>query len=142
MAANSKFAVAVHALTVLAYFDNTPLTSNVLASSVNTNAVVIRVIMAKLKKAGLVKAQIGSHGGLSLAKPAEQITLADIYAAITTEGFAVIHSNPKNPKCPISSNIKPILQEVFATTNKILSDNLEHITLLQLVTRISNKEML
>lgn len=47
---SSRFTVAVHILALIKIEKNYALTSNQIAESVNTNPVVIRRLMGKLKK--------------------------------------------------------------------------------------------
>ncbi|MCA1734101.1 MAG: Rrf2 family transcriptional regulator, partial [Acidobacteria bacterium] len=54
MATSSRFAVATHILTVLAVRGDEPSSSNLIASSVGTNPVVIRRLLGMLGRAGLV----------------------------------------------------------------------------------------
>ncbi|HEX8852924.1 MAG TPA: Rrf2 family transcriptional regulator, partial [Pyrinomonadaceae bacterium] len=82
MSANSRFAVAVHALTLLAWAGEEPVKSEYLACSVNTNPVVIRRILCALARAGLVTSQTGASGGSRLARPAAEITLREVYRAV------------------------------------------------------------
>ena len=70
MAANSKFAVAVHALAVIAHHDEQRHTSRAIAGSISTNPVVIRRLLSQLAKAGIVESTHGAKGGFTLAKPA------------------------------------------------------------------------
>ena len=62
-----------------------PVCSNMIAQSVHTNPVVIRRLMSELEKASLVASTSGRSGGFSLARPAPQITLADVYRAVEDE---------------------------------------------------------
>jgi Rrf2 family protein len=139
MAANSKFAVAVHALSVLGYFGEEFMTSEVVASSVNTNPVVIRRLLSSLRRARLVESQTGNQGGLRLTRKPEQITLLDIYRALETDGFMAIHANSENKKCPVSRNIKPVLDSVFAATEHAVDETLKRTTLADLI-RVIRKE--
>jgi Rrf2 family protein len=141
MSSNSKFAIAVHALSVLGYFGNNPVTSEIIAASVNTNPVVIRRIFGILKRAGLVESQPGNQGGLSLARSPDRITLADIYRALETERFIKIHGNPENKKCPVSRNIKPVLDHVLESTERLIDNSLEKTTLADLITQIRKEDM-
>jgi DNA-binding IscR family transcriptional regulator len=80
MSGNSRFPVAVHVLTALAYRDGESLSSTRLAESVRTNPVVIRRLLIRLGKAGLVEAQVGKSGGVRLARRPESITLLHVDA--------------------------------------------------------------
>ena len=56
---SSRFTVAVHILALVKVEQSQPLTSSWIASSVNTNAVVIRRLVGKLKQANLIETQQG-----------------------------------------------------------------------------------
>lgn len=82
MQISSRFTIAVHVLVCIETFKNDrKVTSELLASSVNVNAVVIRRLLQQLKAAGIVNVARGS-GGAEMAKPLEDITLLDIYNAV------------------------------------------------------------
>ncbi|WP_226374037.1 Rrf2 family transcriptional regulator [Pectobacterium quasiaquaticum] len=51
MAVSIRFVVVVHILTDLALNDGKPMRSNEIAYSVNTSAIMIRVLLARLGKA-------------------------------------------------------------------------------------------
>ncbi|OQC68483.1 MAG: putative HTH-type transcriptional regulator YwnA [Verrucomicrobia bacterium ADurb.Bin006] len=55
---NSRFTVAIHVLCLLAHSQGQALTSEYIAGSVNTNPVVIRRLLAALRRAGLVRLRI------------------------------------------------------------------------------------
>ena len=82
MNTNSRFAVAIHILTLLASQPDTILTSGEIACSVTTNPVVIRRVLGRLRQAGLVRSQAGLGGGWQLERLPEQITLQDAYCAM------------------------------------------------------------
>ena len=54
MSTSSRFAVAVHILTLMAWSEDEPLKSEQVAESVNTNPVVIRRMLCELSEANLV----------------------------------------------------------------------------------------
>jgi len=80
-----RFAVAVHILVGLAR-SGCNLSSATIADQVHSHATFMRRILARLSHAGLVEAREGRDGGYSLKLPPEQITLADVFAAIRCEG--------------------------------------------------------
>lgn len=107
---NTRFAVATHILTFLHTQQGVPASSELIASSVNTNPSLIRRLLQQLGKAGLTTSQMGTGGGALLARPADTITLLDVYRAMDEDGevFA-IHENP-NPLCPVGRNIQVVLK--------------------------------
>ena len=82
MQISSKFTIAVHMMTCMAYFtEMEKVTSDFLAGSVGTNPVIIRNLMLSLKNAGLIEVKRGT-GGATIKKSLEEITLFDIYTAV------------------------------------------------------------
>ncbi len=80
---NAQFTIAVFILAVLSKrADQGAVTSQELADGFGTHAVVIRRVLARLAKAGLVKSQSGAGGGSILARPAQDITLRETYLAV------------------------------------------------------------
>lgn len=134
-----RFAVAVHVLTVLAYFEREGVklaSSSQIATSVNTNAVVIRTLLRALKKAGLVKSKEGQGGGVRLAKPASRISLEEIYRAVETGG--ILTPNDKMPfgACPVSRNIGKVFGSLANEVDGAVGKVLRAKTLAQLLDRI------
>jgi Rrf2 family protein len=108
---NSRFAVAVHALTLLSAEDR-PLTSEHIASSVNTNPVVIRRLLATLRNARLVESRPGAGGGWTLARAPEAITLRDVYRAAEGPRLFALPAQPPAAACPVGSTIqRPLLRQ-------------------------------
>ncbi|WP_010632367.1 Rrf2 family transcriptional regulator [Sporolactobacillus vineae] len=128
---NSRVAVAIHILALIASRPHDDLPSDYIASSVNTNPVVIRRILGMLRKAGLIRTSVGKAGA-ALAKEPFQISLLEVYQAVEkdSELFAV-HENP-NPHCPVGKRINAVLNEAFhsaqsALENKLAAQNIQGI---------------
>ena len=137
MAANSRFAVAMHIMAALAYRDGESLSSEALAKSVDTNPVVIRRLLRLLAKAGLVVAQAGKGGGSHLAKRPAQITLLDIYRAIDdAEPLFALTGKPVNQTCAVSCCIQDLAGKVFAEAETALTNVLKKKRLSDLVAQI------
>jgi len=118
MSANSRFAVATHLVTVLAFAERSaegsePVSSETLAQSVNTSAIVVRRLLGSLHEAGLVKAYPGRRGGVLLGRSPKQISLLDIHQAIDDPSIFMFSRNPPNPGCPIGSCVTELLERVF-----------------------------
>lgn len=131
MQISSRFTIAVHVLICIETFKNDcKVTSDVLASSVNVNPVVIRRLLQQLKKAGIVNVIRGT-GGTELQKPAEEITLYDLYNAVecVEEGELFhFHENP-NPLCPVGKNIHAILDVRLEEIQKAMEREMKSITI-------------
>jgi DNA-binding IscR family transcriptional regulator len=75
---NTRLAVAAHILAFLTVNAARPVSSETLASSVNTNASLVRRMLALTNKAGLTLSTKGKAGGARLARDPEAITLLDV----------------------------------------------------------------
>ncbi|ODP26394.1 putative HTH-type transcriptional regulator YwnA [Paenibacillus nuruki] len=140
MAYNSRFAVAIHTLSLLDASDG-HITSEWIAASVNTNPVVIRRMISQLAKAEIVRTQPGVAGA-QMTRPAAEITLLDIYRAAQNDAkdeLFAIHEHP-NPNCDIGRNIQAELERVFYRAQKAMEDELEKITLQQVTTDLQEME--
>jgi Rrf2 family protein len=126
---SSRVAVAVHVLTYLAWRRDEAVTSERIASSVNTNPVVVRRIVGALRNAGLVSVQPGVGGGAQLAREPDGITMLDVYRAVEEkdELFAV-HADPCR-NCDIGNNIRQVLQGVFCQAHQAMQAVLAHVTI-------------
>lgn len=136
MAANSKFAVAVHALSMLAVEQDERHTSRDIAESVATNPVVIRRLLAQLTRAGLVESTHGAKGGFRLAKPAGKVSLHDIYKAVEDCGSLFALREKSNAKCPLACRMKEILEDVFSAVDSKVAPELQRTTLQDIVKRV------
>ena len=67
--------------------------SEMIAESVNTNPVVIRRILSKLRDADLVDSKSGPNGGSEIARHPSKIKLSEIYEAVDDEGNHQIHDS-------------------------------------------------
>ena len=139
-AMNTRFAVAVHILTFLHSQDGEPATSELIASSVDTNPSLIRRLMGQLIKAGLASAQRGSGGGASLARPADRITLRDVHRAVDGDAAVIpIHPAP-NPKCPVGRNIQAALSNRIDAIDRAMQDEMARTTIADLFADVERRE--
>lgn len=143
MSISSRFSVGIHILTLLVINKEGINTSEVIASSVNTNPAMIRKITGMLKKAGLVDVQPGIAG----AKPAKdisEITLLDVYRAVNAVQEDVlfsVHDKP-NPDCPVGRNIQDSVEIMFSAAQRALEKELESRTIKEVVDDILSKEQI
>ena len=117
---NTRFATAIHIMTLLAKNSPEWMTSEWIAGSININAVMVRNELVILKKNGLVESKQGKDGGVRLAKNAEEITIAEIYAAIkNSEVLGKKNQNP-NPLCNVGKDINENLEVLFSDTDDLV----------------------
>jgi len=135
MNTNQQFAVSCHLLAILAAYQDAPVTSETIAESVNTNPVVIRRIMSHLRKHGLVDSRSGANGGWRLVRTPSEISLREVYFAVSHEDLLALHQHP-NPNCPIGGNIQQTLGTVFGeaqTAMEMALDKFSVANILELV---------
>jgi Rrf2 family protein len=109
MRQSSQFPLAVHLLVALSFRPEDYISSDSLSGTVNTNPVVVRRIVASLRRAGFVVSQPGVAGGVRIAKSSRQISLLDVYTAVGQGELFRMH-NP-NRACPIGKRIPDALGE-------------------------------
>ena len=136
MSTNSRFAVAVHVLSLMAWSGEEPLKSEQVAESVNTNPVVIRRMLLDLAQAGLVVSQTGSMGGSRLATDPAKTTLLDVYQAVECGGVFSLHRQPPSRDCPVGVNIETVLGDVLQEVDSAVEQVLRNITIDDVVQRL------
>ncbi|HEY6216420.1 MAG TPA: Rrf2 family transcriptional regulator [Pyrinomonadaceae bacterium] len=136
MSTNSRFAVAVHVLSLMAWSGEEPLKSEQVAESVNTNPVVIRRMLKELAEAGLVVSQTGSLGGSRLASDPAKTTLLDVYQALECRGVFSLHRTPPSRDCPVGVNIETVLGDVLLEVDSAVERVLQNITIDDVVRRL------
>ena len=136
MQISSRFTVAVHVLICIEMFKNDhKVTSDLLASSVNANPVVIRRLLQQLKAAGIVRVVRGT-GGADTARPIDQITLLDIYNAVECVDDGELfhfHENP-NQRCPVGRNIHAVLDVRLEKIQGAMENEMKSVTIQDILT--------
>lgn len=109
---DQRFAASAHIMTLLAFHQEELITSDYLAKSIRTNPAAVRRLLAKLVEAGLLESFKGKAGGVRLAKSPKEISLKDIYKAVTDK--SLVHASTKEPQklCPVSCAFKKIFSEI------------------------------
>jgi Rrf2 family protein len=139
MIKSSRFVIAVHVMALLAYGKGQAMTSEFMAGSVNTNAVVIRRILALLSKAGLVVTQEGAKGGARLARPAKEIDLLAVYKAVESGGLFALHPQSPNRACPVGCNIQAALEPTLDAAEVTMEETLAKTTVADVVRQLRTK---
>jgi len=134
---SSQFSVAVHILCLLSIDKTNLCTSDWIAGSVNTNPVVIRKILGKLKKSKLIDVKAGS-GGAFLLKDISEISLYDVYKAVEvvkSGNLFNFHDSP-NPLCIVGANIHEVLGTKLYEAEKVMENSLKNSKISDLVESI------
>ena len=125
MLSSSRFLVAIHVLSMLAHkADAGPVCSSVIATSVNTNPVVIRRLMSQLEKANLVTSVAGRAGDFLLNRKACDMTLADIYSAVEDDAVFRMHKIGPDADCPFAAQLGKVLEPKLKLAERALTTSL------------------
>lgn len=139
MTRSTRFPVAVHILALLALKPREHFSSERIAKSVCTNSVVVRRLLARLHKAGLVSCQTGVHGGARLSVDPREVTLLDVFDSV--EDAALFRMHEPHPDCPVACSVKEDVQQALARAEMGMRSELAKIPLAR-ITRRAKREYL
>ena len=134
---NARFATALHILTLLEHSGEERLSSEYIAGSINLNPALVRKEISNLRKLGFISSREGNGGGFSLARPADQITLGEIYRAVRSSSVFGRTNNP-NPACTVGKQINTQLEVLYKDAEQALTDNLAKQTLAGFSTKFNS----
>ncbi|EAZ81995.1 Rrf2 family transcriptional regulator [Algoriphagus machipongonensis] len=134
---NTRFATAIHILTLLADSEEEWMSSDWIAGSININPVMVRKEIGVLTKAGLVESRKGKVGGSKLAKRSSDIRLDEIYLAVKNSDVLGKKNLKPNVLCPIGKNINQKLGSLFSEIDNSVIDELHGKTLENFVKKFS-----
>lgn len=142
MNTSSRFAVAIHLLIMLALYKRaggSPLKSDRMAESVDTNPVFVRRLLGSLQEAGYVASRPGPKGGFVLDADASTISLRAVYDAV--EGGPLFHAHYGCPQeeCPVGDNITEMLDGIAREAQDAVRDKLEGHTIEGLAQQIATR---
>lgn len=124
-----KFATALHTLLLLAHLKadapERAAASRMIAGSIGANPVVVRRVLAALTAEGMVATRSGSSGGAWLARPASDIRLSQIYAAVEEPAGPGLRTEC-NHECPVGraapKAIGMLLQQMQQAAESVLTE--------------------
>ena len=130
MRVSAKADYAVRAAAELAAAEEGPVKGEKLADAQDIPLQFLEHILLELKHAGIVRARRGAKGGYWLARPADEVTIAEIVRAV--EG-PIAHVQSAPPESIEYRGNAEHLQEVWIAVRASLRTVLEHVTLADLV---------
>ena len=138
MKLSTRSRYGLRAMLVLALSDSDKsIMTKEIAEKQNLPATYLEQLMLALRKAKLVVATRGAHGGYVLSRSANEITLVEIVEAL--EGPLDIADCADVPNCCIDSDACA-LKEIFLQANKALYDVFAGVSLAELAERQHGKE--
>ena len=137
MQASSKFTTAIHICIYLQHSGKDLVSSQKLASSVKTNPVVIRRLIADLKEHDIIGSVNGAKGGFYLNRSIDSINLWDIYQAVRDKDF--FHKPKVNPDCPVSSNLGFLVEDVYSAAELSMKVAMDPVTIDELCSKLNQR---
>ena len=119
MKRDSRLSGVLHVLLHMAE-QSRPVTSEVLATAMCTNPVVIRRVMAGLRDEGYVRSEKGHGGGWTLACDLEKVTLRDIYDALGSPVLLAMGNRTESPGCLVEQAVNAALDQTFRDAEALL----------------------
>lgn len=130
VSAKADYAVRAAAELAAAQAEDSPVKGERLADAQDIPLQFLEHILLELKHHGIVRARRGAKGGYWLARPADEVTVAEIVRAV--EGpIAHVQSTP--PEAIEYRGNSEHLQEVWIAVRASLRHVLEEVTLADLV---------
>jgi Rrf2 family protein len=136
MKSKTEFSSAIHVLLSLLDRRGDWLNSNELAESVGSHPVMIRRLVSKLVKAGLIESRTGRDGGVRLKKDPKRISAYDILHAVDGGELVKLHQSPAKKECPVSCQIAQIMEKVKATAETAVNEAFMKLSLHQLYSKM------
>jgi Rrf2 family protein len=121
---------ALRAAIELAASSDGHVTADQLARAQQIPGKFLETILTQLRRAGLVRSQRGPEGGFWLARPSDEIALADIIRAIDGQLLGVRGERPENVTYP---GVAEPLQQVWIALRANERAVLELVTLADIV---------
>lgn len=131
---NSQLPIALHILGYLTACGGESATSEAMAKSYGTSPVVLRRVLTKLQRAGLVETRRGAKGGCVLARDAHTMTLRHAYEALDAEP----HLLARNPGSGgrIEGVLAEFMNDVMGEAESALLAQLEAVTIADMDRRV------
>jgi Rrf2 family protein len=130
MRISAKVDYAVRAAIELAVADADQLTkADAIAQAQDIPPKFLENILGDLRQGGLVRSQRGAEGGYRLARPADEITVADVIRVVEGPMASVRGGRPEDVE--YAGNAEP-LRRVWIAVRSALRQVNEHVTLADL----------
>ena len=135
MKRDSRLSVALHSLLHMSELEGM-VTSEKLASLMVSSSVVFRRTMGGLRKAGIVRAEKGHGGGWQLARTLDQITLGDVYEALSVPTPFNIGPRDESPGCLVEQAVNRAIGHALDEAEARLMIQLRAVSLADLASDI------
>jgi len=131
-----RFGVAVHILVLLALTEGVCPSAEI-ASQVQSHSTFLRKVLAPLVQVGIVEAREGRVGGYRLGKPADRITLGEVYTAVKNSAAPATEGPDDVPDCgPRGEQLDLALGVILGQAEEQAVDFLGRFTIADLARKV------
>lgn len=141
MRRSERLRAALHVLLHMAERPERPMTSEEMAACVATHPVVIRRTFASLREAGIVSSVKGHGGGWRLARPAAEVSLAEIQHALGERIVSLAAVGEDPPRCSLLRAVVHALDEAIEEAERVLDRRLSTLTLADLAADVTSAQI-
>lgn len=139
---DTHFTVAAHVMGYLAWRAGEGVewvSSEELGTSIQTHSVVVRRVLLKLKRSGLIETRRGIHGGSRLSRPSTDIHLGEVYEAVVEAEAKLVRFTPKTcaDACQVGPSIEAVLREIVAESEVVFRRNLSQTSVAEFTERVA-----
>ena len=130
--ANNRLSDLLQFLVYVAVHKDEACSSQRIASSLNSNASLVRQMLSQLRNAGIISVRQGKSG-ISINKDLNDLTMLDVYKAIDNQGdlFKVDANTSKT--CNVGVAFPEVLQEHYHELQRQVEKQMSKISLQELV---------
>ena len=137
--ANTRLSDLLQILVYLKVHNGEKITSQRLASSLNTNPSLVRSMLVQLRSAGLLESIKGKP---HLAKDLNKVTVYDVYEAIDpTKNLLQVDDNTSQV-CSVGVAFPEVLEKYYQEVQRIAAEKMKEVTVQQLVDETNESIML
>ncbi|MDE9451889.1 Rrf2 family transcriptional regulator [Aliiroseovarius sp. Z3] len=109
-----------------------PVTSDMLGQMLGMNPSLVRRTMAGLREAGMVSSTKGHGGGWHLTKSLDEISLADVYAALGTPNLFALGPAGDTPDCLLERAANEAVAGALDAARTEFESRIANVTVAQL----------
>lgn len=135
MRVSTRFSDSVHILAFIEIYKDLKLSSELIASSIETSPVVVRRLMSVLRENDLIATKKGSAEP-KLSHSSKEITLLDVYLAVEGDKQLFTLDTNTNPECIVGGNIQKVLGNYYEDAKMAALRKFNNVTLQDIIESI------
>jgi Rrf2 family protein len=128
------FSLSLQALVILAKHSSLCPSSDI-AQDIQSEATLLRRILSVLSRENIIETREGREGGYRLSKRPEEITLAEVYAALHIDEARCVSMTEATGENPFGVKMKAVMYDITSEIDQSILNVLEKYTIQDLVNR-------